>query len=868
MSTTPWACSLCTFVNSSGKSCSMCGAKPGQTTPMWTCLRCTSKNYGTEQKCESCGAPVPPPNTPRDAHHSTTRTDRDRDPGDRVPSVETKSVRAPEKDNPGSGRPLHPGVSATAAVEELRSHFESVTPPKPNRHGTPPPEIPRPPTLLALPMSQSDWHKKTAQPCAHPSQFGSRARNIISKLGKVLVCRDEAIRMCLLAVVARQHVLLFGPPGTAKSFVCTEVQRCLTPSRGTQGAVPWYFQVTLHQGSTLEDLVGPVDLVALEDRRFVRNLSGKLAGDTTYFAFIDEIFKAQRGLLSALLTILNERMFHDGERTRPVPIHTVFSASNELLPDAGQQALLDRFLIRLYVDTVHGSEVPSESKPGETETLSMWRSSKKLQTAQRLDDEELISFEDIMQVHQFIAHVNMDPMDGDWTCRKRTAMNTPEVATLILELDKYVGQMSKPVETDNRMEYVKGGAILSDRRRTMLADLLCVIAAACGREKTHPFDIVPLIYCMWKTDKQLDTLKKYVIQKLRLQLKDMAQEEQEKEFAVLKDHIFITTTISQTLMRPMTESELVEENPLEALALLNLKLEKKEREQALLKAQLDAANREKALKDNEELIQMSAKQNEQQQQLRFADQAARLRRQLADNVMKLATQQEKDNDVSALALENELRLKQACAEEAKKTQERLKQTKVLEELVRLDETEENVAKMHEAITKGANVETVPSGANWLTTLAYAMGTHKIQFVNAMLNGNASMDTLVGGEPRVPTAFCPLIFWSGLARRTEASITGLYTVIAQRRRRADTAPLPWDPSLQYKGRSLLAFICCGETQPNPTEDYFSTTQAAFVGLRYLDDKMKGELLAAVDGKTGKPSREVIGKNNEKSLMQKA
>jgi MoxR domain in the MoxR-vWA-beta-propeller ternary systems len=50
----------------------------------------------------------------------------------------------------------------------------------------------------------------------------------------------------------------------------------------------------------------------------VRKLDGYLP--TAEVAFIDEIFKANSAILNALLTLLNERLFDNGNERLPVPL--------------------------------------------------------------------------------------------------------------------------------------------------------------------------------------------------------------------------------------------------------------------------------------------------------------------------------------------------------------------------------------------------------------------------------------------------------------------------------------------------------------------------------------------------------------------
>ena len=154
--------------------------------------------------------------------------------------------------------------------------------------------------------------------------------------------RHALIDGALAALLASQHVLIIGPPGTAKSMLADELCRRITGAH--------YFQWLLTKFTTPEELFGAVSLKALEADDYRRVTDNKLP--EAHIAFLDEVFKSSSSILNAILSIINERVFHNGKAAAAVPLLTLFGASNELPEDDELLALYDRFLLRFAVDYI------------------------------------------------------------------------------------------------------------------------------------------------------------------------------------------------------------------------------------------------------------------------------------------------------------------------------------------------------------------------------------------------------------------------------------------------------------------------------------------------------------------------------------
>src|SRR5450432_3184330 len=171
--------------------------------------------------------------------------------------------------------------------------------------------------------------------------LGQRLRDVGRALDARFLDKSEIVRMLLVTLVAGEHMLIVGPPGTAKSALVRHLAR-LVDAR--------YFEYLLTRFSEPNEIFGPVDIKAFREGTFGRRVEAMLPD--AEIVFLDEIFKSNSAILNALLSILNERRFFTGSATIKVPLCSLYGATNEVPNDDALGAIFDRFLVRTMSDNL------------------------------------------------------------------------------------------------------------------------------------------------------------------------------------------------------------------------------------------------------------------------------------------------------------------------------------------------------------------------------------------------------------------------------------------------------------------------------------------------------------------------------------
>lgn len=176
----------------------------------------------------------------------------------------------------------------------------------------------------------------------------NRIRKLLEQMGAKVYERDCVLALALLSAVVGESIFLLGPPGVGKSLVARRLKLALREARA--------FDYLMSRFSTPDEIFGPVSISKLKDcDTYERLTDGYLP--SADIVFLDEIWKVGPSIQNALLTVLNEKLFRNGDREMLLPLKDIIAASNELSAhDEGLEALWDRFLLRLVVPPLESEE--------------------------------------------------------------------------------------------------------------------------------------------------------------------------------------------------------------------------------------------------------------------------------------------------------------------------------------------------------------------------------------------------------------------------------------------------------------------------------------------------------------------------------
>jgi MoxR-like ATPase len=179
-----------------------------------------------------------------------------------------------------------------------------------------------------------------------PQEALARIESAFAHLRAHFIGRDAVLEQILYALLTREHALIIGDRGLAKSRLARSVFAQFEDTKQT-------FSLQLTRSTSVGQLVGGLDLQAFERGTYVHNLEGYIV--KAHFAFLDELFDANDFVLRSLNGILNEREFLNGPQLEPASLHTAIGTTNYIRDTRESKAVLDRLLFKCVVHRAESS---------------------------------------------------------------------------------------------------------------------------------------------------------------------------------------------------------------------------------------------------------------------------------------------------------------------------------------------------------------------------------------------------------------------------------------------------------------------------------------------------------------------------------
>lgn len=321
----------------------------------------------------------------------------------------------------------------------------------------------------------------------------TRFRNLLTYLNTGLFEKENAIRLSLLCAIAGESIFFLGPPGTAKSMISRRLQKAF------KGETK-YFEYLMNEFSTPDEICGPVSLKSLEHDSYIRKTEGFLP--TANIAFLDEIWKSGPAILNTLLTLINEKKFHNGSKVEKVPLKILLAASNELpAKDSGLEALYDRFIIRLMVNPV----------TNKNDFISLITSTTKENLSEDFETSNLISLDEIekWQIHIDKVEVPEAVLEVIHSIRDSIANYNESLKIQKNKNGKNDVDDFLEDEEETAIEEEKNPIYVSDRRWKKIIHILRTSAFINDRNTVDLTDCSLIWNCLWSTQEEIPLIKEW-----------------------------------------------------------------------------------------------------------------------------------------------------------------------------------------------------------------------------------------------------------------------------------------------------------------------------------------------------------------------
>lgn len=324
--------------------------------------------------------------------------------------------------------------------------------------------------------------------------------------------REEVMALALLSAIAGESMFILGPPGVGKSLIARRLKYGFKSGKS--------FEYLMTKFSTPDEVFGPISIKALKESDKYERITDNYLPDA-HVVFLDEIWKSSSAIQNALLTVVNEKVYRNGQQEIPVELHALITASNELPPgDAGMGPLWDRLLVRYQLN---GIEDTSRFFEMITNTEEVYEDP--IPEALKIDIQELKTWQaeiDQIQIPEELLH---------------------SIQMVRVQLEKW-----NEAGTHQPLK-------IYDRRWKKIIRLMRTSAFLNGRSQVDLMDAFLMFHCLWGTPDHQLKLREIIAKTIRnhgysiaLPLSDF-----EKELSEFENEVEQETTVVRTSSRQVLE---------------------------------------------------------------------------------------------------------------------------------------------------------------------------------------------------------------------------------------------------------------------------------------------------------------------------
>jgi len=308
-----------------------------------------------------------------------------------------------------------------------------------------------------------------------------RIQSLLAALNRGIIGKEEVVGLALLSAAAGESIFLLGNPGVAKSLIARRLKFAFADAQA--------FEYLMNRFSTPDEIFGPISISKLKNEDKYERLTARYLPSAD-IVFLDEIWKASPSIQNALLTVLNEKIYRNGEQEMRLPLKAILAASNELPAEGeGLEALWDRFLVRYIVDGVQDAA-----------------------DFRRVIGEPLDAYTDhvdsALKIRQEEYRLWSKDIDK---------IEIPEEVYRIIELLREKIKARNEERQDGNSDADKSAPLyVSDRRWRKIVRLLRTSALLNDRRAVDLMDCFLIAHCLWDTAEQCEEVRELVASTIEL----------------------------------------------------------------------------------------------------------------------------------------------------------------------------------------------------------------------------------------------------------------------------------------------------------------------------------------------------------------